>query len=208
MSRLAGFSLALLLSFAGAARAQDTAPEPVDLKDGRVLWIEPLGTVLGLALSDPQGESGEALTVISGGYAHPLDERRALALELLVAHEEAGCRGSGEACSRSTLVRASAGLAYSYGGSPGRGFLFQPRLILGYYHAAGVSLQAGLDVGYQWRAGPVYLALVGGLAAGVSTVGLQLPPFVTTDPPFTKGGLGLRPMLGLNLQLLRLGFSF
>jgi hypothetical protein len=105
-------------------------------------------------------------------------------------------------------VRASAGLAYSYGGSPGRDFLLQPRLILGYY-PSGVSLQAGLDVGYQWRVGPVYLALVGGLAAGVSTVPLNLTPFIASGPAHTlEGRQRLVPVVNLNLHLLRLGFSF
>jgi hypothetical protein len=42
---------------------------------------------------------------------------------------------------------------------------------------------------YQWRVGPVYLALVGGLAAGVSTVDMEVLPFITTDPAIAKVGV-------------------
>lgn len=207
MSRFPVFTLALL-TLAGAAQAQETPLEAADAPGGRILWIEPLGTVLGGVYSGAQ--SGEQLTMLSGGYAHPLDARRALTTELLVLHQSVRCWGTTGRCSGDTWVRASVGLAYSYGGGPGRGFLLQPRLILGYFHEEqGLSIQAGLDVGYQWRLGPVYLALVGGLAAGVSTVDASVEPFFTTDPGFTSvGGQALRPALGLNLQLLRLGFTF
>lgn len=213
MSRLAGFSLALLLSLvAGPARAQDTAPEAADAKGERVLWLEPLGSVLGGVLSVSPDSGGERVFILSGGYAHPLDARRALTTELFVMHQAQGCWGmDGSGCSGDTWLRASVGLAYSHGGRPGLGFLLEPRLILGYFHAQqGLSVQAGLDVGYQYRYGPVYIALVVGLAAGVSTVGAQLPPFLLADPVLTSrnGGPGLRLALGLNLQALRVGFTF
>jgi len=230
MSRLVGLTLAALTLAGSVARAQEVPPETQGARGERLLWLEPLSTALGLAYTAAEtgveGELDERILMISGGYAHPLDARRSLATELFVGQEVTGCGNAVEECSGTTFVRASVGMAYSFGGSPGRGFLLQPRLILGYYldHAGregpsfppretaashAFSLQAGLDVGYQWRVGPVYLALVGGLAAGVSSGGMNVLPFAMTDPALTRGGgLALRPMLGLNLHLLRLGFAF
>ncbi|HZH77420.1 MAG TPA: hypothetical protein VEY88_15450 [Archangium sp.] len=218
MSRLVGLTLAVLTLAGSGAWAQEVPPEATDVRGNRLLWIEPLGTVVGLAYTAAQtgveGELDERILMISGGYAHPLDARRSLATELFVAQEVVGCRDAMQECSGTTIVRASVGMAYSFGGSPGRGFLLQPRLILGYLldHAGregpsfpprqtaaahGLTLQAGLDVGYQWRVGPVYLSLVGGVAAGVAS-------------PLTASSAlrQLKPALGLNLHLLRLGFAF
>jgi hypothetical protein len=229
MSRFIALTLAVV-SLAGAAQAQDIPLESTPGRGERLLWLEPLGTSLGLlyTASPSARDADERLYMLSGGYAHPLDARRALATELLVLHNVGGCREVTGKCYGTTLVRTSVGLAYSFGGSPGRGFLLQPRLILGYYRqhpgradpdvfgepletrgAHGFSVQAGLDVGYQWRFGPVYLAIVGGLAAGVSSGIEDLPPFLLIDGTRTETGeprLGLA--LGLNLHLLRVGFSF
>ncbi|WP_375767517.1 hypothetical protein NR798_38455 [Archangium gephyra] len=229
MSRFAALTLAVL-SIAGAAEAQDIPVESAAGKGERLLWLEPLGTSLGLlyTASPSARDADERIYMLSGGYAHPLDARRSLATELLVVHNVGGCRDVTGKCYGTTLVRTSVGLAYSFGGSPGRGFLLQPRLILGYYRqhpgradpdvfgqpletrgSHGFSLQAGLDVGYQWRFGPVYLSIVGGLAAGVSTGIEDIPPFLSVDGNYTGTGEP-RPALalGLNLHLLRVGFTF
>jgi hypothetical protein len=228
MSRLIALTLAVV-SLAGVAHAEDTPVEAAG-QGGRLLWLEPLSTAMGLyyTASPSAREYDDRLHALSAGYAHPLDARRSLTTELFAFQEVGGCRTSTDRCYATTAVRASVGLAYSFGGSPGRGFLLEPRLILGYYRqhpgrgdpnefpsrpetpgSHGFSVQAGLDVGYQWRLGPVYLAIVGGLAAGVSTGIEDLPPFLLIDGNHTETGeprLGLA--LGLNLHLLRVGFSF
>jgi hypothetical protein len=169
---------------------------------------------------------GLRLLAFSGGYSHPLDARKALSTELFVTDFRQGCRLEGGPCDGFTLIRASAGLAYSSGGSPGRGFLLQPRLILGYvrHHSSrddpdvhfpprespgtnGFSLQAGLDLGYQWQLGPVHLALVGGLAAGVSIRSGSIVPFMIADAENARE-FKPTPVLGFNLHLLRLGWAF
>lgn len=229
MSRLIALTLAVV-SLAGAAHAEDTPVEAAAGQGGRFLWLEPLSTALGLAYtaSPSARDEDDRFHALSVGYAHPLDARRSLATELFMFQEMGGCRNATGKCSGVTAVRTSVGLAYSFGGSPGRGFLLQPRLILGYYRrhpgredpdvfgtpretpgAHGFSLQAGLDVGYQWRLGPVYLAIVGGLAAGVSTGIDDLAPFLLIEGNRTETGES-RPglALGLNLHLLRVGFAF
>lgn len=223
MCRLAALIMLAGLCFANTAQAQDIPLETVPSRGERLLWIEPVGTTFGFIATSGKSPgdvySDEQLYVLSGGYAHPLDAHRALATELFVLRFAGLCHGSEDVCHSTTAVRASAGLAYSFGGSPGRGFLLQPRLILGYYNetsstgfpvevAHGFSLQAGLDVGYQWRFGPLYLAVVGGLAAGVG-IGSELAgmhPFLITGS--RRRQYGLIPVLNLNLQLLRAGFSF
>jgi opacity protein-like surface antigen len=226
MSRLIILAVAVV-SLAGAAHAEDTPMEDAG-QGGRLLWLEPLSTALGLAYTaSPSAQQYDnRLHALSAGYAHPLDARRSLATELFVFQEVGGCRTPTDTCYASTAARASVGLAYSFGGSPGRGFLLQPRLILGYSRrhpgrgdpnefpshpetpgSHGFSLQAGLDVGYQWRLGPVYLAIVGGLAAGVSTGIEGFGPFLIVDGNDTvEPSLDLA--LGLNLHLLRVGFAF
>lgn len=230
MSRLAASTL-VLLTLAGAAHAQETKTPDTPLeapaaKGNRVLWVEPLWSTLGLAVTAAT-RGGERDLLLSGGYAHPLGERTALTTELFLLDRGADC---GNACASGyTWVRTSVGVSSSAGG-PGRGALIQTRLILGYsYSHAGFeysddgsppwrhsaahdfSVQAGLDVGYQWVRGPLYLAAVCGVSAGVSTANSSNQPHLPLGSGnyATSGGRPRWvPVVGLNLNLLRVGYRF
>jgi hypothetical protein len=108
------------------------------------------------------------------------------------------------------------------GPTPLGGLFVSPRVIVGgFWLTTGETMfdyLLGMDVGYQLTLGRLYLAFVAGLSGGV---GLEeddgfAGPFLVINPggsfnanPLaTNSGRGVRPVLGLNLQLLRIGFTF
>ena len=93
MSRLVGLTLAVLTLAGFVARAQEVPLEATDVRGNRHLWLEPLGSAIGLAYtaSRADAELEHGVMMLSGGYAHPLDARRALATELFVVHDVTGC---------------------------------------------------------------------------------------------------------------------
>jgi len=122
-------------------------------------------------------------------------------------------------------VFASAGFHFDpEGKGPLRGIFLEPKLQLsgftrsftGFPAYDGLTLGAevGLDVGYQWRVGQFYVALMLGASGGVAThypsnlYGLLVE---WNGSATGAGGLAPKPLayvFGLNLNLARLGFTF
>lgn len=215
-----------LLSLMLATAAPAQSPESRQ----HLVWLEPASTLVGLAvgLDDPgqtpySQRTAVRLLALSGGYARALTGGRALSLQAFVADHRQGC-GVPEACDGFTSVRASVGLAQSFGGAPHRGFFLEPRLIFGYvrehggfsdpdlgpqrYHPGfnGYSAQAGLDVGYQWQLGRFYVAPMLGLAVGASYNVGGIEPFITSNTYVSAPDDRVQLALGLNLHLLRVGW--
>jgi hypothetical protein len=112
-------------------------------------------------------------------------------------------------------VLASFGPSFTFEGS---GFFVQPKLMveLGRSLADGVTfgnVQAGVDVGYQWRIGHLFVALALGVGAGFGMTanedsgnlgGYVSELFFTSSPRASAPGF----VWSLNPNLLRLGATF
>jgi hypothetical protein len=122
-------------------------------------------------------------------------------------------------------VFASAGFHVdTEGKGPLRGFFLHPKLQLSGFTRTHISYPAydgltlgaelGLDLGYQWRLGSFYLAIIGGVSGGIAThypsnlYGLLVE---WNGSASTAAQLVPRTpayIFGLNLNGLRLGFTF
>ena len=122
-------------------------------------------------------------------------------------------------------VFASAGFHFdTEGKGPLRGFFLEPRLQLSGFSRTlnglpafnGLTLGAelGLDLGYQWRLGSFYLALVIGASGGVAThypSGLYGLLVEWNGSNSTAAQLAPQTpayIIGINANILRLGFTF
>lgn len=122
-------------------------------------------------------------------------------------------------------VFASAGFHFdTEGQGPLRGFFLEPKLqlsgftrtIIGFPAYDGLTLGAelGLDLGYQWRLGSFYVALMGGLSGGIAThYPSILYGLLVEWNGSASGAAQLAPktpayVLGLNLNVARIGFTF
>ncbi|OJT26174.1 hypothetical protein BO221_10170 [Archangium sp. Cb G35] len=204
----------------------------------RSVWIQPIGTAfVGLAM----GENSAFYLPLGANLPLGEDSNTSLGVELTVttgsmrATSEYGGGGS-RAVPNYWRVLAAAGpvLPLARSSRPLSGPFLQPKLITnvsyepayGYDdddHAGGASLelQLGLDVGWQFTVGNVYLAPVLGVSMGYgfnmpgggrSTLsgGPAFAPSRVFHPEFVgyEPRRGPAPVLGINLNLLRLGSAF
>jgi hypothetical protein len=231
-------ALLTTLLLAAAPQVPGTAtPAPTEAPAARrSVWIQPIGTAfVGLAMRE------NSAFYLPLGANLPLGDNpsRSLGVELTVTTGSMAStyeyRGGG---SRSApnywRVLAAAGPVYSLSGRPLSGPFVQPKLLTNfsyepeygygdYDHAGGASLELhlGLDVGWQFTVGSVYIAPVLGLSVGY---GFNMPgggrrtlsggpafvPSRVLHPEFVgyEPMRGPAPVLGINLNLLRLGTTF
>jgi hypothetical protein len=199
------------------------APEAETVAPASAVWTQPTGFAMGLALGDilyvPLGANlslsdatslGIEATFVTGFMRDRYDEREV----------EGGIRFY-------RLV-AAVGPVFSLSGRALSGFFVQPKLLTvasyepdyGYdmtrhQGGASVELQLGLDVGWQFTAGSWYFAPVLGASAGYCFNCTEDGPGAyqishVTPPAFYGYGMrtGPRPVLGFNLNLLRMGTTF
>ncbi len=210
--------------------ASPVVPSPIESAPAevprRVFWVEPLGTaVLGLGLLE------SSAFYLPLGANLPLGESStSLGVELTLtmgSMRASTHQGGTQSIPPYARVLAAAGPVFSLSGRPLSGFFLQPKLITHYSyepayffgdfeHAGGSSLELrlGLDVGWQFLVGNLYFAPVFGLSAGygfnMPKAGEDLEPSRVLPPGFVGYGRTRRsaPVLGLNLNLLRVGATF
>ena len=215
-------TLLLSLSVLAAPPALAQAPGADDApRSGAVLWVEPVGVVAGFASSD-----GNATNVyLPLGVSVPRGPRSAWTFELGLAQYQEGCsRVPGVKCDADgRMARALVGLSFSSAGQQ-RGFFVQPRLgftVLrqaeGVYDVGAetrpepagttLALDAGADVGYQWRVGPLYLATMVGLSGGPAFNAPASSSALLVDAFWNEPRRETRGVLAVNLNLLRVGWG-
>lgn len=204
---------ALVLTAAPSAATPDPAPER-----HRVVFVQPLDTVLGLAVL-----GGLSL---SGGASIPLND------EWSVTGDVAGLLGGGWLTSRGEDIRQTSSVALSLGlstrlkGSGLSGFFITPKVYgvigrhltdfgpSGFTGASGLTqwtsgeLGVMVDLALQWVHGAFFIGTVLGAGAGIS-VGSNSLTGSYTGPVLAFGGPGRwSPTIALNLHLLRIGYAF
>lgn len=195
----------------------------------RAFWVQPIGTaVLGLALQESPAlylPLGANLPVWEGSST-------SLGVELTVTTGSMRSTyegDSGRPVPNYWRVLAAAGPVFSLTGRPLSGPFVQPKLLANFSYepeygydlddhlgGASVEVQLGLDLGWQFTSGNWYIAPVLGASAGY---GFNMPrgggtsgfePSRVLHPQFVGYGTrrGASPVIGLNLNLLRLGAVF
>jgi hypothetical protein len=187
------------------------------------LWVQPAGLAMGHFLGD--------MLYVPLGANLPLSDATSLGIEVTLVTGDMRDRYDEREDTRGTRfyrLVAAAGPLFSPSGRGLSGFFVQPKLItMASYepdyaydmtrHQGGTSaeLQLGLDVGWQFSAGNWYFAPVLGASAGYcfncteEREGAYQISHVT--PPSFYGysmTRGTRPVLGFNLNLLRVGAAF
>jgi hypothetical protein len=124
-------------------------------------------------------------------------------------------------------VLAAAGPVFSLSGRALSGPFVQPKLLTHFSYepdyiagdfvsiaGSSVELRLGLDLGWQFTAGNLYIAPVLGVSAGygfnMPRVGESLEPSRVLHPQLVgySAKRGPAPVIGLNLNLLRVGAVF
>jgi hypothetical protein len=210
--------LALLLA------TSPDAPEAETMAPPTAVWVQPAGFAMGLTL-------GDVLYVPLGANV-PLSDATSLGIEVTFVTGEMRDRYDEREDTRGIRfyrLVAAAGPVFSLGGSALSGFFVQPKLLTvtsyepdyaydmsRHQGGASMELQLGLDVGWQFTAGNWYFAPVLGASAGYcfnctqdrNDRSYQISH--VTPPPFYGYGMrtGPQPVLGFNLNLLRMGATF
>ncbi len=217
--------IATLLALVLAAGASEPA-EPVSTAQAApraAVWTQPVGTVV-------SGLAGGPVYIPVGANV-PLSGSTSLGLELSLVF------GSMRAPEDDVFgappvnfwrVLAAVGPVFSLRGEPLSGPFLQPKVLALYsrepeyafeqvFHQGGTSLevQLGLDAGWQFSFGDWYLAPVVGLSAGYcfncaveGDSGLEPSHFLAPRVYGYSSQRDSRPVLGLNLNLLRAGTRF
>lgn len=202
-----------------------TESVPAKTAPRRAFWVEPVGAaILGLG---PLDLSAFYLPI---GVNLPLSETTSTSLGVELTLTTGPMRDANHRNwdgPRYWRVLAAAGPVFSLSGRPLSGLFVQPKFITHYSHEAGygfgdsehtagssLELRLGLDVGWQFTLGDLYLAPMLGLSAGY---GFNMPlvggatELSRVLPPYFMGyspRRGNAPVLGLNLNLLRVGAVF
>jgi hypothetical protein len=198
-----------------------TTPVSVEKPTPRAaVWVQPVGTVL-------FGLFGQAM-YLPLGVNVPLAEKTSLALELtpVVGSWRSSYDTFGSDKGLHWRVLAAVGPVFSFGQGSLSGPFIEPKLmtVLAYdpdyaYDEVrikgGVSfeLQAGLDVGWQFSAGGWYFTPMLGASAGycLNCSGDSkdfVSALITPMAREYSAQRGPRPVLNVNLNLLRIGTAF
>lgn len=194
-------TVSLLLCVLAQAPVLDQTVEAADSGPKLALWAQPLGFTaapLGVSLAG----AGTYVAVPLG--ATLLFEPTEINIEATFYSFRDGQRAAWKG------GYLAVGPVFHTGDRPLNGFFVEPKLILDVYHdevlgQLGVDLLPGIDVGWQHTFGRVYLALAVGISGGWALAdgdGIEGPGLNASLP--TKS----RAVVGFNLNLLRLGFSF
>jgi hypothetical protein len=191
----------LLLYLLAATPAIDQAIDVPAAEPRVALWAQPLGFTaapLGVSLAG----AGTYVAVPLG--ATLLFEPTEINVEATFYTFKDGQRASFEG------GYLAVGPIFHTGDRPLNGFFIEPKLILDLYHddirgQLGLDLLPGIDFGWQHTFGRFYLALALGISGGWALSdgdGIEGPGLNASLP--TKS----RAVVGFNLNLLRVGFSF
>lgn len=213
--------LSLVLATSPAAPTTPSAPEEARRY---AVWLQPVGTAaFGLA-------TNVRFLYLPIGANLPLTEKVGLGLELTYVSGPMSPDGTFFNDSTGTFWRvlASAGPVLSPGGKHLAGFFLQPKLLANVAHetdyassstphqgGTSVALQVGLDIGWHYTVGPLYLAPVLGASFGYGfnhsvSPGAPLQPLRLLSPNFGAYSpqRGSGPSFSINVNLLRMGLTF
>lgn len=220
-------ALLLALLLATSPEAPTSAPPaPIEASaPRRTFWVQPIGTaILGLI-------PNSAFYLPLGAHL-PLGEGSSTSLGVELTLTTGSMRSSHEFTSTRPIpdywrVLAAAGPVFSLSGRPLSGPFVQPKLITHFSYepdyiagdfvsVGGLSaeLRLGVDLGWQFTVGNLYLAPVLGVSAGygfnMPRVGENLEPSRVLHPQLVgySAKRGTAPVLGVNLNLLRIGAVF
>jgi len=213
MRTFMGIGLACVVMAALPVQAADGGLEAESSATSRhaAVWVEPLGTAL-LTI--------DGMFYLPLGASVPLSDRADLVVELSgLGHKGTQCQE--ESCTDYWGGYVAVGATFHTGSQRLSGFFFQPKLIFALFDESASpgpaapmehfpthrEYNVGLDIGYQWVLGPVYIAPVVGLWVGYgqnvqSVLFLDhLWHYPTAQRP--SGFIG-----GMNVNLLRIGAVF
>lgn len=194
------------------------APEPS--APSFSLWVQPLSL---LTLTPIASSNGDTLLMIPVGANLALGASTDLVLELTPIIASYDCEAR---CTTRGLAFA-VGPSWTFGASrPGNGFFLQPKLLgvltrdsrevefqvpsdAGSWSETGRQLSLGLDVGYQLKRGPLFLAFVvgGSVGQGWNIAEDKDSLFISLlDTPIRARED--KTVWDLNLNLVRIGGSF
>lgn len=228
MKRITHASLVLLvLSAAPSWAGPATLDEPTSARQAgtktdsprSAFWIQ-AGLPISLVWAGARANSTLYLPIGASfsAWGHPI------ALEVTPVYDRLG---DSEVTWRSVGLITAIGPMLLTGPEPLRGFFLEPKLLVSVYrislllgppprdfpspyvdrHFVTSTVSAGLDVGYQFIWGPLYLAVVGGVAVGYchqcSRDGFASGLITEYSDARTN-----RLALDLNLNLLRIGFAW
>jgi hypothetical protein len=92
------------------------------------------------------------------------------------------------------------------------GFFVNPKLTIGVFFLGRDQMilngLLGADIGYQFTLGRFYFAVVAGVSLGIGAGDNDLFAGPLTGTNMALFASGLSPAVGLNLQLLRVGYTF
>ncbi|HZI09532.1 MAG TPA: hypothetical protein VE153_04015 [Myxococcus sp.] len=204
----------------GAAWAQPSAAPPGDSAPGVAVWVKPLSA---LTLTPVLASQGETFVMVPVGMNLPLGTRTDLVLELTPIWTRQDCEARCTGRALSLAVGPSFLVAPS---SPGSGFFLQPKLVgvlaqqsretelsvpgdPGSWSETSTQLSLGLDVGYQLRRGPLFLAFVLGASVGRGwNVPASSPSVFFSLVDWPERAREDKLTWDVNLHLLRVGASF
>ena len=181
---------------------------PARAEEGWALWVAPVPTVVVAALSPLPN------VAVSVGATRAFTRTLAVTWAFSALGGSSACGAVEDAFCRSYgQVAVSLGFSSSLGtGTALDGFFIAPKVMLSVWrdasiHHSGGSTEGlgGVDAGYQLRVGIFYAALVLGAVGGFSTSS----PSSLAGPLWGSSRWGrLRPVWGLNVDILRLGVAF
>jgi hypothetical protein len=207
-------TLTLALMVASLLHADDGAPQPDGDLPGAIEHLEPANDVRRHAVwIQPAAVLLPIITTAAnvGTYvALPLGA--SLSLESLQLNLEATFYMYRSTGSAFTGGYFSLGPLFHTGDAPLGGFFLSPKLGFDVMHefsrgGTSAAFMAGLDAGWQRCFGPVYLAFLLGISAGWS-----LSDGDWIQGPGLNGPIGFstpksRPVVGININLMRLGIA-
>ncbi len=189
--------LCLLLAAAEVDRAEAPRADP-----SVAVWLQPLGLTIAPALVAATG-SGTYVSVPLG--VNIAFETWQLAIETTV-YTYRGPRGS----SAFTGGTFTLGPVLHTGDLKLGGFMLVPKIAIDLMHetsrnVTSFSVLPGVDFGWQRCFGPLYFALVVGVSGGWSMADGDWVAGPGLNPTLPASG---RPVVGVNLNLLRIGGAF
>ncbi len=191
--------------------ASEASPDP-----RYSVWVQPVGTLL-------FGLYGQALYLPLGANV-PLSDKTSLAIEVTPvvgtwAYDKSWARED----ARHWRMSVAAGPVFSFGSGPLSGPFIEPKLVTIFAYdpdyaddeirlKGGMSFEArvGLDLGWQFSGGGWYVTPMIGASAGycLNCSGDWVSSLITPMAREYSDKRGSRPVLNLNLNLLRIGTSF
>lgn len=208
----------------GAAWAQPTVESSGDAlpsePNGVAVWVKPLSA---LTLTPVMASRGETFVMVPVGANLPLGTSTDLVLELTPLWTRQDCEAR---CTGKALSLAAGPSFTLFSSRPGSGFFIQPKLTgvvaqqsrevdvtvpgdEGAWSETSTQVSLGLDLGYQLRRGPLFLAFALGASMGRGwNVPDNSPSVFFSMVDWPERAREDKTTWDVNLHLLRIGASF